>query len=207
MSAVSVRDLVRRYGRTRVLDSLHLDVAPGEKVAVLGPNGSGKTTLLRVVAGLLRPDSGSVTVGGGDPAAPRTRTRTGYLGHVPSVYPRLTAAENVRFWSGLHGRPAAAGLELLARVGLDPGDRRTTGAYSQGMRRRVGLACALAHDPEVLLLDEPFAGLDSAGADTLTTLLTEVGRTLLVATHEPDRASHFCDRLLVLERGRLEDAR
>ena len=200
---ISVQQVVRRYDRTVVLDHLDLEIAAGERVAVLGHNGAGKTTLLRVVAGLLRPDAGRVLVSGADPQRPDTRRTIGLLGHSPSLYGHLTASENIRFWSGLYGCGPSHGLDILSRLGLDPTDRRRVDAYSQGMRRRVGLACALAHRPSVLILDEPFAGLDAPGAEAMTALLSTSGPALLMATHEPDRARPFCDRMVTLDHGRV----
>lgn len=199
MSAVRLRGIVHRFGATRVLRGCDLDVGDGERVAIIGANGVGKTTVLRIVAGLLRPDAGEVAVLGGSTRDPRVRARVGHLGHRPCLYPRLSAAENVRFWARMYGSPADDGL--LSRVGLDPADGRPVSTYSQGMQRRAGLACALVHDPQVLLLDEPFAGLDAHGASAVADLLTDGRRTIIIASHDP--AATPLDRVLVLEDGRL----
>ncbi|HVL81028.1 MAG TPA: heme ABC exporter ATP-binding protein CcmA [Actinomycetota bacterium] len=206
MTAVSLRQVVRRYDRTRVLDGVDLEVPPGQRVAVLGHNGAGKTTLLRLVAGLLRPDSGAVRVAGADPTLPAARRRIGVLGHAPALYSNLTAAENVRFWSGLHGVGPGEGLGMLAGLGIDPSDDRRVSAFSQGMRKRVGLACALAHRPSVLVLDEPYAGLDAEGVEAMTRLLLGSPGAVLMATHEPERASSVCDRVVELAAGLVREA-
>lgn len=207
MTAEAVRcaGVARRFGATRVLDGLDLAVAPGERVAITGANGSGKTTLLRLVAGVLRPDAGEVRVLGSSPRSAPVRARTGFLAHRPHLYGRLTGAENVRFWGRLHGDDGGSGPDLLRRVGLDPDDPRPAGAYSEGMRRRLGLACALVHAPELLLCDEPFAALDPEGLAAVGALLADGGWTVLCATHEVERAPCRFDRVLSLDGGRLTD--
>lgn len=206
MTAEAVRcaGVARRFGATRVLDDLELAVTPGERVAITGANGSGKTTLLRLLAGVLRPDAGEVRVLGGSPRSPSVRARTGFLAHRPHLYPRLTGAENVRFWARLHGAPATSGSDLLGRLGLDPDDLRPAAAYSEGMRRRLGLACALVHGPELLLCDEPFAALDPEGTAAVGALIQAGERTVVCATHEVERAPCSFDRVLALNAGRLD---
>jgi ABC-type multidrug transport system ATPase subunit len=199
MTAVAVRALDRTFGSTRVLRSLDLAVEPGEHVAITGANGSGKTTLLRVLTGLLRPSAGEVSVLGGAPSDPDVRARIGVVGHTHSLYSRMTASENIRFWTGIYGTPssAARGHELLRELGLDPSDTRAVAAYSQGMRQRVSIARALSTSPELVIADEPFAGLDDNGADTVAALLHAVP-TVVVATHGDSRG-----RRLHLRDGRL----
>lgn len=203
--AVRCTGVGRRFGATPVLDGLDLAIAPGERVAITGANGSGKTTLLRLVAGVLRPDAGEVRVLGGSPRSVTVRARTGFLAHRPHLYPRLTGAENIRFWGRLHGDPGDPEPDLLRQVGLEPDDPRPAGAYSEGMRRRLGFACALVHGPELLLCDEPFAALDPDGTAAVGALLEEGGRTVLCATHEVERAPSHFHRVLTLDRGRLID--
>jgi len=202
MTAVEVRALDRRFGSTPVLRSLELDVDTGEHVTITGANGTGKTTLLRVLAGLLRPTGGNVHVLGGTSADPDVRRRIGVVGHSPSLYARMTASENIRFWAGMYGDPSAAlkGAEFLRALGLDPADRRPVASYSQGMRQRVSLARALAPSPELVLADEPFAGLDDAGAGAIAALLRDVP-TVIIATHGATEG-----RRLVLRDGRLAAA-
>lgn len=204
MTAIACAGLGVRFSATRVLGGVDLTVGADERVALTGPNGAGKTTLLRVLAGLLRPDEGDVRIFGGSPTDPRVKACVGHLGHAPHLYPRLSARENVRFWAGMHG-VRTSGDELLEHLGVDPSDRRPASAYSQGMRRRIGLACVLAARPELLLVDEPFAGLDASGADIVTSLLAEGTTTLVLATHESERAREICTRTLTLEEGRLQE--
>jgi heme ABC exporter ATP-binding subunit CcmA len=206
MSAVFVRALERRFGATRVLAGLDLQVEPGEHVTITGANGSGKTTLLRILAGLLRPSSGDVEVLDGSTEETSVRKHIGVVGHSPSMYPRMTALENIRFWAGLYADRSAPdrGAELLAALGLDPADRRPVGTYSQGMRQRAAVARALAHAPSLVLADEPCAGLDAAGAETVASLLRTV-ETVVVATHERDgnQLQDAVGRRLVLRNGKL----
>jgi len=200
MTAVSVRSLDRRFGSTRVLRELDLDVQDGEHIAISGANGSGKTTLLRVLSGLLRPTSGDVKVLGGAADDPDIRARIGVVGHTPAIYARMTASENIRFWTGIYGVPPGRGHEVLQTLGLDPADKRPAASYSQGMRQRVSIAIALSTSPTLVIADEPFAGLDDAGSTAVAALLRDVP-TLVVATHGGADGRH-----LHLRDGRLTAA-
>jgi len=203
MTAVAVRSLERRFGTARVLDRLELVVEDGERVTITGPNGSGKTTLLRVLAGLLRASRGDVRVLGGSPSDADVRRRIGVLSHTASIYPRMTASENLRFWGRLYDDDTAParGRDLLGQLGLDPDDRLPVAAYSQGMRQRVAVARALCAQPSLVLADEPLAALDEAGAATVAAMLAAEGRTLVAATH--DTHPFEGSRRLVLRDGAL----
>lgn len=203
--AVEISGLERRYGPTRVLSSLDLTVATGEHIAITGPNGSGKTTLLRVIAGLLRPTHGVVRVLGGETSDADVRRRIGVASHTPALYPRLSAFENIRFWSAMYDDAGASerGRDLLRKVDLDPDDTRPVASYSQGMRQRASIARALATAPELVLADEPFAALDPSGAAAIAALLGDV-RTVVVATH--DREYFRPTRHLMLRDGKLLSA-
>ena len=187
---------------------MDLALAEGERIAIVGPNGAGKSTLVRVVATLLRPDDGTLRVAGAEcPAdARRARRVIGYLGHEPLVYPDLSGRENLELHAALHAvrRPAARIEELLDRVGLLARSLDPVRVYSRGMAQRLGIARMLLHEPRLLLLDEPYAGLDAAGARVLDGELADMaGRSLVIVTHELTRARRLADRVLIMRAGRI----
>jgi heme ABC exporter ATP-binding subunit CcmA len=185
--AVSCDGLVRRFGERAALDGIDLRVGEGQFVLVTGPNGAGKTTLLRVLATVLRPNGGTVRVGGHElpRAADRARPLVGYVAHGPLTYPGLTARENLELYAALYGVPADRVGAALERVGLDARGGDLVSEFSRGMGQRLALARACLHGPALLLLDEPTAGLDAEGRDLLREVLAEPGRTVIVSTHEP----------------------
>ena len=202
--------LARGFGGVRVLTGVDLTVAAGEVVVLLGPNGAGKTTLLRILALLLAPTGGRLVLFGTDatraPAA--LRRRIGYAGHEISCYPDLSGAENLAFYAQLFGvaEPAARIARLLAWAGLDGAGRRPVRTYSRGMSQRLALARALLHEPDLLLLDEPFSGLDPDAVERLQQQLLELraaGHSVVLATHDVDRAVPVASRLAILHRGRI----
>jgi heme exporter protein A len=177
-------------------------------VAIIGPNGAGKTTLIRVIATLMRPDEGELRVAG-EPCPERARharAAIGYMGHDPLVYPDLTARENLELFAALYGVPAPGPRidALLDRVGLLARSLDPARSFSRGMAQRLGIARMLLHGPRLLVLDEPYSGLDVAGADALDRELAPgLGRTLVVVTHEIDRAHALADRVLVMRSGKV----
>lgn len=206
--AARLRGATRRFGAAPVLRGVDLDVARGECVALFGANGAGKSTLLRVLAGLLRADAGSVEVLGRElPGDAGLRRRIGYLGHDPFLYRDLDARENLAFYARLFGvRDASRADALIAAVGLERAAERRVGTYSRGMLQRLGLARALLHEPELLLLDEPLTGLDPEGAALLTRTLLDTcarGATVVMATHDVERALDSAGRAVILSRGRV----
>jgi ABC-type multidrug transport system ATPase subunit len=181
---IRAHQLVKRYGDKRVLRGLDLEVPPGGFVLVTGPNGSGKTTLLRLVAGLAAPTRGELEVG-------VDRGRIGFLAHEPLVYKELTALENLDLFGRLYRvqeRRERVGM-LLERFGLWDVRGERAGSFSRGMLQRLALCRTLLHEPDLLLLDEPFNALDDAGAALLDRELGDLRgeRTFLVATHDPGR--------------------
>jgi ABC-type multidrug transport system ATPase subunit len=195
MAVIAARGLGRSFGDKRVLRELDLDVAEREMVLVTGPNGSGKSTLLALCAGLLAPTAGELEVA-------VDRGRIGYLAHEPLVYRELTALENLELYGRLYRVPERReriGM-LLERFGLWESRRSPVASFSRGMQQRLALCRALLHEPALLLLDEPYAGLDDAAAELLDAELGElVGRrTLLLATHDPGRVDHLATGGLAL---------
>ncbi|MGE4652020.1 MAG: ABC transporter ATP-binding protein [Myxococcota bacterium] len=208
-TAISARGLEKRFGRSTALRDIDMEVPSGSCLAVLGPNGAGKSTLLRLVAGLARPTTGTLRVDGLAPTSRRARARIGYVGHATLLYPMLTAFENLLFAARLYGvaEPAARARHLLEEEGLAAVAARSVGELSRGMAQRVSIARSLVHDPSVVLLDEPFTGLDAGSADRLARRvrsLRDAGRTLLLVSHDLGRAAEIADTALVLAGGRVE---
>ena len=204
MKAIEAVGLRQRFGTRTVLGPLDLSLVSGDSLAVLGENGSGKTTLLRLLATASRPAGGELRLFGLDATRERTelRRRIGYLGDVAGHYPALTALENLEFFCDLHGVERARAPRLLEQVGLAAVGRRRAGQLSRGMAQRLGLARALLNAPELLVLDEPDAGLDEEGRGLLSRLVE--GRTLVLATHDRELAAQLCRHTLDLSRRALE---
>jgi heme exporter protein A len=192
---IRARALEKRYGEKRILRGVELDVDAHDFLLVTGPNGSGKTTLLRLCAGLAVPTRGDLEVGVG-------RARIGYLAHEPLVYRELTALENLDLYGRLYRIPERrerVGM-LLERFGLWDARHARAGSYSRGMLQRLALCRTLLHDPDLLILDEPYSGLDDEGATLLDRELTEraPAATFVVSTHEPERLVRFASARLAL---------
>jgi ABC-2 type transport system ATP-binding protein len=209
--ALETRDLSRSFEGRPALDGLSIEAEPGEVVALLGPNGAGKTTTVRLLNGVLRPERGWSRVLGLDPLADgdAVRRRTGVLTENAGLDDRLTARQNLAFTARLRDVPDAARRidDLLERLGLaDRADVSVQGS-STGQRKRLALARALLHDPEVLFLDEPTSGLDPAATrdvvELIATLATERGRTVVLCTHFLPEAGRLASRMALLDRGRL----
>ncbi len=192
---IRARGLERRFGDKVVLRGLDFNLSRNGFLLVTGPNGSGKSTLLRLVSGLLAPTAGELEVG-------LERGRLGYLGHEPLVYRELTAIENLELYGRLYRvveRRERIGM-LLERYGLWEARHERVSAFSRGMLQRLALCRTLLHEPELLVLDEPFSGLDSSGADLLDRELAELRgeRTFLVASHSPERLASLPSERLAL---------
>jgi ABC-type multidrug transport system ATPase subunit len=192
---ITARKLGKSFGEKRVLRGVDLELPRGGFAVVTGPNGSGKTTLLRICAGLALPSAGELRVDA-------DRAQVGYLGHEPLVYRELTALENLELYGRLYRVPERReriGM-LLERFGLWEVRHERVASYSRGMTQRLALCRVLLHDPALLVLDEPYAALDTQGAELLDTQLGELRgeRTFLVSTHEPARVEPFATAKLAL---------
>ena len=194
------------FGSFAALRQVSVDFEPGRCYVLLGENGAGKSTLLRILAGLLRPSFGKVTVFG-ENEPHDARERIGYMSHAPMLYDELTAQENLRYFASLYpGRACLAPSEALLQVGLDPELARPLGNYSQGMRQRTSLARVLLSAPELLLLDEPFSNMDVESARQMVELLAgfrQGSRTIVLTTHQREMAAPIADWVLTLHAGRV----
>ena len=210
---ITANSLTRSFNGRVALDGLDLEVHRGEVLALLGPNGAGKTTTVRLLNGVLAPDSGSASVLGLDPATDgdAVRRRTGVLTENAGLDDRLTARENLEYTARMRGYSKAEAHDRvhvqLDRFGMnDQADQRTVG-FSTGQRKRIALARALLHDPDILFLDEPTSGLDPSATrdvtDLIGSLAREQGRTVVLATHFLGEAGRIADRMAVLDHGRL----
>jgi ABC-2 type transport system ATP-binding protein len=201
--------LVKRFGSRNAVNGVDLDVGTGSVCGFLGPNGAGKSTTLRMVVGVLPPDAGRVRVNGLDVWSEDGRRDVGWLPERTPLHPDATVEEFIAWSAGMHGRSGAdlrrSVDEAIARCDLGEVRRRACGTLSRGFRQRVGLASALAHDPLLLVLDEPTAGLDPAQVLAFRALLQSLkGRvTVLLSTHVLAEVEAVCDRLVVLDRGRV----
>jgi len=195
----------RRYGEREALSDISLSLPAGQTLVVFGPNGAGKTTLLRVLATLLRPHAGEVRVLGRELPAQgwAVRGRIGLLGHEPLLYRELSASENLRFHARLHGVGPERVDELLAVVGMDGRAREPMKTLSRGMVQRVAVARAVLHEPELLLLDEPYANLDPAAREQVEGLIGKGSRrTRVICSHDPGGGIAEADVVLGLREGR-----
>jgi len=209
--ALEISGLSKRFDRPAV-DSLDLAVRAGEFYALLGPNGAGKTTTLRMIAGLLRPDAGSIAVAGIDALADPVAAKQimAWISDEPMIYDKLTPSEYLEFVAGLWGiAPKSAQAradELLAWLDLKPHAHERCEGFSKGMRQKVALAGALVHDPQVIILDEPLTGLDAGSARQVKTVLRQrvnAGGTIIMTTHILEVAERMADRIGVIAHGKL----
>jgi ABC-type multidrug transport system ATPase subunit len=198
---------VKFFGRFAALRGVSASFAPGKLYVILGDNGAGKSTLLRVVAGLMQPSQGSVTLLGAK-SAREVAKRIGYMGHAPLLYDELDGMENLRYFAGLYGLHGdAVCRDAMRSVGLDPDLDRRVGQYSQGMRQRLSLARAVLHDPELILLDEPFSNVDVHSARDMATVLGQVrdrDKTVFVVTHQAALMEPVADEFVHMSAGKIE---
>jgi ABC-2 type transport system ATP-binding protein len=209
---IRVEGLVKRFGEIRAVDGVSFEVRSGEIYGLLGPNGAGKTTIFSMLAGLLGPDAGRVTMDGVDLAESPVEVKRG-LGIVPqevAVYEELTARENLRLWAGLYGLTGAALDQAVHRaleeVGLSGRSKEPVERFSGGMKRRLNLSLGLVHGPKVILLDEPTVGIDPQARANILDVVRRVadsGAAVLYTTHYLEEAEQLCDRIGILDHGKL----
>lgn len=207
---IQIKGLTKNYGLNPVLRGINLHIKSGEFVTLVGPNGAGKSTLLRIVATLLKPTSGEVTVGGWPlpKYGNNVRRHLGLVSHQALLYGDLTAAENLQFFARLYQLNDIENrvMKALKQVGLLARQRDAVRTFSRGMLQRLTIARATLHEPDVLLLDEPYTGLDQDASQLLDDLLlreVENGRTILMITHDLVHGLNICDRVAILSRGKI----
>lgn len=209
---IEIHNLVKQYDLLTVLRQLNLNIQRGEFVALLGPNGSGKSTLLRLLCALTRPTSGEIRIGGWSlpTEAYAVRSQIGLVSHKPLFYENLTATENLMFVGRLYNIPAGELADrikqLLDDVGLGKRAHTLARTFSRGMQQRLSIARALLHNPDVLLFDEPYTGLDQNAASILDDLLRQAhgaGKTILMTTHQLERAETLVHRVVILKKGQV----
>ena len=208
-SVVEIRGVSRRFGDVMAVDNLTLSLGTGEIMGFLGANGAGKTTTIKMLLGLIRPSSGTVSVLGGDPSDAKVRAKIGYMPEIAYYYPYLNARELLAFYGGLCGMDGktirARTDELLETVGLADAAKRPLKTYSKGMLQRAGIAQALLHDPDLLVLDEPFTGLDPLARIHFRELmhrLREQGKSIFFSSHELGETELLCDKVAIMKAGR-----
>ncbi len=203
--AIELSGVAKHFGSLAALRDVTVRLEPGHFYSIVGDNGAGKSTLLRIIAGLMQPSRGTVSVFGTAPRA--AANRIGYMPHASMLYDELSGMENLRYFAGLYGIRDDAPCEAAMRtVGLDPQLARRVGQYSQGMRQRLSLARATLHGPSVLLLDEPFSNVDASSAQHMVHVLAkrrDAGNTVLVVTHQPALLESTADDVLLLRDGSI----
>lgn len=207
---LAIRQVTKTFGQHRVLDALDLDVQQGELLCLLGRNGAGKTTLLKILAGLLKPEAGSIWLDDRvvNYSESNARHAIGLVMHQPFLYEHLTGIENLRFYARIYQKPEddAALEKALIRVGMQRFGGKPVRAYSRGMKQRLTIARALLHNPRVLLLDEPYTGLDLQGSLLFNQLMLEQkqhGHIVIMTTHDLSHALPISSRFAFLARGRV----
>jgi ABC-2 type transport system ATP-binding protein len=207
--SIKIQNLSKTFGRVEALKSVSLEIPSGRITGLLGPNGAGKTTLIKAMAGSVKPSAGNVSVFSHDPVKNRKelRKRIGYMPQNPAVYEDLSARENIMFFARLHGLEDLNSKtgNILEFTGLADRADDPVHTFSGGMKKRVSLACALVHDPELLFLDEPTAAIDPVLRKKfweMFRILAVSGKTIIISTHLMDEALH-CDMLTMLSEGRM----
>lgn len=208
--SVSVQNVTRFYGEQKALDDVSFSIETGEIVAFIGPNGAGKSTMMKIITGFIPPTSGTVLVNGTEVAAGSSEIRKsiGYLPENNPLYPEMYVREYLNFVASLYSLPASKkdhADRVIALTGLAPEAHKRIGSLSKGYRQRVGLAQALIHDPDVLILDEATSGLDPNQIVEIRNLIRETGRekTVMLSTHLMQEVEAICDRIIIIDKGKI----
>ena len=209
MPIIEMIDVSKKFGRHVALNGVTLSVFTGESFAILGPNGAGKTTLVRTLSTLLKPTSGTVKIAGYDAfeEPEKIKRQIGVVSHNPFLYDDLTAHENLAFYADLYGSGQNSIEALLKKVGLEERQHNPVGEFSRGMKQRLSIARALLHEPQILILDEPGAGLDIQSKRMFYGTIKELnkkGTTVLLTTHYLDEAEELCQKAAILDRGTVK---
>jgi ABC-2 type transport system ATP-binding protein len=209
-SVITIDHISKAYGEYKAVSDLTLSLHAGEILGFLGTNGAGKTTTIKMLLGFFPPDTGRISVFGHNPSDAHTRQRVGFMPETAYYYPYLNIYELLSFYGGLCGMPPALirqrTEELIVRTGLENAGTRLLKTYSKGMLQRAGIAQAILHDPDLLILDEPFTGLDPLARIQLRDLILDLkakGKTILFSSHELSEAELMCDRIAIMKAGSL----
>jgi ABC-2 type transport system ATP-binding protein len=209
-AAISLENVKKTLGKREVLKGISFTVARGDVFGYLGPNGAGKTTTIRILLGLLQSDSGRLDIMGQDISKSDTRRKIGFALDPDGLYDNMTAEENLEFYARIYGLSDAARriAELLGAVGLSDRAKDRVGTYSKGMRQRLALARAMTHDPEVLVLDEPTAGVDPSGQMEVRQIILDAAhhknKTVFLSSHNLDEVQRICNRIALIDRGEIK---
>ncbi|MEI7946364.1 MAG: ABC transporter ATP-binding protein [bacterium] len=209
-SVITIDHVSKSYGECKAVSDLTLSLNAGEILGFLGTNGAGKTTTIKMLLGFFPPDTGQISVFGQNPSDAHTRQRVGFMPETAYYYPYLNIYELLSFYGGLCGMPSALirqrTEELIVATGLENAGTRLLKTYSKGMLQRAGIAQAILHDPDLLILDEPFTGLDPLARIQLRDLILDLkakGKTILFSSHELSEAELMCDRIAIMKAGSL----
>jgi ABC-2 type transport system ATP-binding protein len=208
--AISLENVKKTLGNREVLNGISFTVATGDIFGYLGPNGAGKTTTIRILLGLLQADSGRLDIMGQDTSGSETRRKIGFTLDPDGLYDNMTAEENLDFYAQIYGLPDAGQKidEMLKAVGLSNRAKDKVGTYSKGMRQRLALARAMTHDPEVLVFDEPTAGVDPSGQievrQIMLNLAHQKDKTVFLSSHNLDEVQRICNRIALIDRGEIK---
>ena len=210
---IKIDSLTKYFSKIQALDNLSLNIKKGELLGIIGPNGAGKTTTIRIICGILKPDNGTVFVGGHDVLKDpiTTKSMIGYLPEEPNLYERFKARDLLRYFGELYGVPKeklnSRVYELLELVGMEDRAEHKINTFSKGLRQRIGIARALIHDPEIIIFDEPTMGLDPATAISIRSFIEKLKgeKTVILCTHYMEEADALCDRVAILSGGKIRD--